>query len=158
MEQIGKTKKQVGYMLFPGLGHTTYLTKEEVKQLRKFSDSVLLLMVSESICEIMEVTKEQLFSLSRKQPAPLARQICMYSLNMDMAISLKGVGKLMRPIGKPYNHSTVSYAKEMISDYLDPSDGTPFAKGIKQIYSKLNLKLKRYINEGNSPNRRRGER
>ena len=157
MVKIEPTTKQVGYMLFPGLGHTVYLTKEDIRSLKGYPNNVLHVLVTTSVCQVMDITIDELFSKTRKQPAPLARHICMYSLVVDFGMSLKGVARILRPV-KPYNHSTIHHGRETIKDYLDPADGTRFAKGVREIYSKLNLKLKAYINEGNRTNRQSRQR
>lgn len=148
MVKIEPTTKKVGYMIFPGLGHVVYLSKEEIKMLKMYPPNALEVLITASVCEILKIPNEKLFSLSRKQPLPLARQICMYSMVMDFGLSLKKVGRLLRP-SKPYNHSTICHGRETIKDYLDPADDTRFARGVKEIYSKLNLKLKSYIDESN---------
>lgn len=135
-------------MMFPGLGHVVYLSSEEVMALKMYPPTVLEVLITKSVCEIMNITDEELSSISRKQPLPLARQVCMYSMVMDFSLSLKRVGRLLRP-SKPFNHSTIHHGRETIKDYLDPADETRFAKGVKEIYSKLNLKLKSYIDESN---------
>jgi|ERR1044072_678734 hypothetical protein len=148
MSGVSKDSKQVGYMMFPGLGHVVYLSREDVTALKMYPPNVLEVLITKAVCEIMDLPIEKLSSFSRKQPLPLARQVCMYSMVMDFGLSLKRVGKLLRP-EQPYNHSTVHHGREMIKDYLDPADETRFAKGVKEIYSKLNLKLKSYIDESN---------
>lgn len=148
MSGVNKPTKKVGYMMFPGLGHVVYLSTEDVMALKMYPPNVLEVLITSSVCEIMELPVEKLSSFSRKQPLPLARQICMYSMVMDFGLSLKRVGRLLRP-EKPYNHSTVHHGRETIKDYLDPADETHFAKGVKEVYSKLNLKLKSYIDESN---------
>lgn len=145
-------RKQVGYIAFPGLGHTVYLAREELDKLKTFPTNVLQLMVINSVAEVMNLTSAEIIAKTRKQPIPLARQLCMYSLCMDFGFSLKVVGKLMRPY-KPYDHSTVVHGREVIKDALNPGDTSEFGEYVRELYGNLNIKLKSYINESNSSHR-----
>jgi chromosomal replication initiator protein len=67
-----------------------------------------------TVCEVFELTKEEIMGRNRHQNVALARQICMYLLKEEFDYSYPVIGKIFSR-----DHTTAMHAHKKISETLD---------------------------------------
>lgn len=120
------------------------LAKELISELGiKEGTAHMVNLIIESTCRFLGVSKEDIFSSSRKQNISLARQIIMYILRRKVKKSLKEIGKLFKK-----EHSTVIYNIKALEKKLqDQRFKIKFDLLMKEISQELEERNKFSINE-----------
>jgi len=92
---------------------TLSLAKELVSELGIKEDSNQIEMIIEATCKFFGITKEELFSSSRKKELSLSRQIVMYFLRNLLKKSLKEISIIFKK-----EHSTIIYNLKTLENKL----------------------------------------